>query len=383
MREHSDIVVAGGGPVGAAFALALADSEFSVQVLEARAQLQQPTFRRTLALSYGTRLILERLGVWSALCKVTPIRDIHISQRGGMGVARLSAAEEQLPELGTVVDYGELDAVLHQALANSPVQVVSSARVVASRSTATYASLQAERGGQSEWVTTRLAVIADGGAGQANRARREYAQHALVAWVKSELPHGHCAYERFTDEGPMALLPDQDGFALVLTALPERVNALLVMPEADFLAELYQHFGERLGRFVQVRERSSFPLATSHTRDVVSPHRVMIGNAAHVMHPVAGQGFNLGLRDAWELAEQVRASGREALGDMSMLKRYAASRQFDVSASMWFTDSLVRLFTQPNPLLDHVRSMGLLALQQMPPLKHFVARRMIFGARAW
>jgi 2-octaprenyl-6-methoxyphenol hydroxylase len=383
MREHSDIVVAGGGPVGAAFALALADSEFSVQVLEARTHLRQPAFRRTLALSYGTRLILERLGVWSALRKVTPIRDIHISQRGGIGVARLSAGEEQLPELGAVVDYGELDAVLHQVLANSPVQVVSGARVVDSFGTATYASLQVEHHDQPECVTTRMAVIADGGAGLARRAHRAYAQHALVAWVKSELPHEHCAYERFTDEGPMALLPDQDGFALVLTALPERVNALLAMPEADFLAELYSHFGGRLGHFVQVRERNSFPLAASYARDVVSAHRVMIGNAAHMMHPVAGQGFNLGLRDAWELAGQVRACGREALGSLPMLKRYAATRQFDVSASMWFTDSLVRLFTQPDPLLGHVRSMGLLALQQLPPLKHFVARRMIFGARAW
>ena len=381
MREHSDIVIVGGGPVGATLALALADSDWRVQVLEARADLSRAAHKRTLALSYGSRLILERLGVWSQLDDVTEIKDIHVSQRGSLGMSRLRATEEGLPALGYVVDYAELDSVLHDALRASAVDVVAGARVTTIAHNTGYARVQVEQGGATHYITTRLAVIADGGAGGAERVTREYDQHALLASVTTELPHQGCAYERFTADGPVALLPQGDGFALVWTATPQRVTELLAMPDDEFLLALHTHFGDRVGRFLSVHARASFPLVLRYAQDTVAPHQVMIGNAAQTLHPVAGQGFNLGLRDAWELSEMVRDCDREALGSLDMLKRYQASRRVDTSASIFFTDLLVRLFSNANPLLQHSRSLGLMALQLVPPAKHMVARRMIFGAR--
>lgn len=379
MREHSDIVIVGGGPVGATLALALADSDWQVQVLEARADLTRAAHKRTLALSYGSRLILERLGIWSQLCDVTEIKDIHVSQRGSLGMSRLRASEEGLPALGYVVDYAELDHVLHQALRASRVNVVAGARVSAIAHNSGYARVALE--GVAHQITTRLAVVADGGAGGAQRVTREYGQHALLASVTTELPNQHCAYERFTAEGPVALLPQGDGFALVWTGTPQRVTELLAMPEHEFLQALHTHFGDRVGRFLTVNERASFPLVLRYAKDTTAAHQVMIGNAAQTLHPVAGQGFNLGLRDAWELAELVRDCGREALGSAEMLQRYRSSRRVDTSASIFFTDLLVRLFSNDHPLLQHGRSLGLMALQLVPPAKHMVARRMIFGAR--
>lgn len=391
MLSHSDIIVAGGGPVGAAFALAVADSDFSVQLLEARPYPSAQASQRTLALSYGTRLILDRLNVWPMLHDVTPIRDIHISQRGSLGTTRLHASEEQVPELGYVVEYSELDAALHAALAASSVHTHYGTKVTASGGNRHMAWLDWAADGAADSAhgmsTTRLAVIADGGHhldDSSSVAQKSYAQHALLAWVKSERSHRNEAFERFTPEGPMALLPHGEGFALVLTAAPDKVQHWLALSDAEFLAALHEHFGDRVGAFLTVRNRSSFPLQYRLTRHSAAQHRVLIGNAAHVMHPVAGQGFNLGLRDAWELAQQVHAcSHREELGDANMLAHYQRARRLDVSASMLFTDQLVRWFTLADPVLRHARSFGLSTLQQWPPLRHFVARRMMFGAQAW
>ncbi len=387
MPSHSDIVVAGGGPVGAAFALAVADSPFSVTLLEARQHAKSPISPRTLALSYGTRLILERLNVWQTLQQITPIRDIHISQRGTVGVTRLHASEENVPELGYVVEYRALDAALQTALADSNIAVHYGTSVTTSGGNRHLAWLNWQTETTSGMLTSRLAVVADGGnqTGPASqKQQKQYDQHALLAWVSSERPHMNEAFERFTPDGPMALLPHGEGFALVLTAAPDKIQHWISLDENAFLAALHAHFGDRVGRFLAVRDRTSFPLRYSLTQHGAKDHRIFIGNAAHVMHPVAGQGFNLGLRDAWELANQVHAcSHRHELGSADMLARYQRARRLDVSASMLFTDQLVHWFTLADPVLRHARSLGLATLQQCPPLKHFVARRMMFGAQAW
>ncbi|NOT16643.1 MAG: FAD-dependent oxidoreductase [Sulfuriferula sp.] len=382
MQSHSDIIIVGGGPVGATLALALADTPFSVQVLEARTDLSRATHKRTLALSYNSRLILERLGIWDQLQAVTAITDIHISQRGGLGMSQLTAAEESLPALGYVVDYAELDAALHDALRQTATQVVTGTRVTDIQTNTGYAQVQATRGNDTHHVTTRLAVVADGGAGQAQRVTQEYDQHALLATVTTELAHNGRAFERFTPEGPVALLPSGTGFALVWTGTPERVAALLALNDDDFLHALHQHFGDRVGQFLTVSARSSFPLVLRYAKNTVAPHQVLIGNAAQTLHPVAGQGFNLGLRDAWELAQIVRDSTKHNLGDARMLQQFQSQRRSDTGSSIFFTDMLVRLFSNNQPVLKHARSLGLMALQYLPPAKHFVARRMIFGARA-
>jgi 2-octaprenyl-6-methoxyphenol hydroxylase len=249
------------------------------------------------------------------------------------------------------------------------------------RPTAGYALLDVHRDAQSNGLTTRLAVIADGGAAAAQRITRDYGQHALTASVTTELPHQNCAFERFTPDGPAALLPQGDACALVWTATPERVAALRELPEAEFLAQLHRHFGDRLGRFLSVGARGSFPLGLRYASEPIRPHQVMIGNAAQMLHPVAGQGFNLGLRDAWELNATIRASRPSALGSAAMLTAYRSQRRLDTRGGIFFTDLLVRLFSNDNVLLKHSRSLGLSALQLLPPVKHFVARRMIFGAR--
>lgn len=383
MQSHSDIIIVGGGPVGATLALALADTPFSVQVLEAREDLSRAAYKRTLALSYGSRLILERLGIWAQLSEVTAITNIHISQRGGLGMSHLTATEENLPALGYVVDYGELDSTLHAALRKSKAPVVTGARVGNIRNSASYAQVQVTQAGVPHSLTTRLAVVADGGAGQAQRITQEYDQHALLATVTTELPHNGCAYERFTSEGPVALLPHQQGFALVWTGTPARVAELLAMPDAEFLVALHTHFGDRVGQFLTVTGRTSFPLVLRYAQDTVASHQVLIGNAAQTLHPVAGQGFNLGLRDAWELAQTIRDLGtnKEALGGRNMLQSFQSQRRADTGSSIFFTDLLVRLFSNDNPILKHGRSLGLMALQHVPPARHMVARRMIFGAR--
>ncbi|BBP02002.1 FAD-dependent monooxygenase [Sulfuriferula nivalis] len=383
MQSHSDIIIVGGGPVGATLALALADTPFSVQVLEAREDLSRAVYKRTLALSYGSRLILERLGIWAQLSDVTAINNIHISQRGGLGMSQLTATEENLPALGYVVDYGELDSALHAALSKSKASVVTGARVNSIRNSAGYAQVQVTQTDVPCSLTTRLAVVADGGAGQAQRVTQEYDQHALLATVTTELPHNGCAYERFTPEGPVALLPNQQGFALVWTGTPDRVAELLAMPEDEFLTALHTHFGDRVGQFLTVTGRTSFPLVLRYAQDTVASHQVLIGNAAQTLHPVAGQGFNLGLRDAWELAQAIRELGtnKEALGSRSMLQAFQSQRRTDTGSSIFFTDLLVRLFSNDHPILKHGRSLGLMALQYFPPARHMIARRMIFGAR--
>lgn len=385
MYDHSDVSIVGGGPVGSALALALAQlsPQLRVQVLEARMNISHSAGQRTLALSYGSRLILDRLGVWQGLCKVTPIRHIHISQRGSVGLAQLHASEERVPELGYVVDYAELDVALHRVLADSSVKVITGAHVSASGSTAQYAWIKLAQDGKQRLLTTCLAAIADGGGGQSKRETRDYDQHALLAWVGCTAPQANWAFERFTAQGPAALLPHGEGYALVWTDSPERVEQMLSMQDTEFLSALQCHIGDRVGRFNAVSGRSSYPLTQSRVQEAVQAHRVMIGNAAHVMHPVAGQGFNLGLRDAWELALHIHDSNNAELGSLAMLQQFAAQRKLDVSASMWFTDRLVRVFTHAHPLLQHVRGAGLMALQQLPPLKHFIARRMMFGAQAW
>jgi len=257
--------------VGTTLALLLADGDFSVQLLEARADLTRPAHRRTLALSYGSRLILERLGVWSDLSEVTPITTIHISQRGGLGMAWLRAAEEKLPALGYVVDYAELDAALHARLRDSGAAVVSGARVDEVRAASGYAMLKVSRAGDVTPVTARLAVVADGGAGAAQRVSRDYDQHALIAAVTTELPHNGCAYERFTPDGPAALLPQGAGFALVWTASPARVQALLALPDAEFLHALHQHFGDRVGQFLKRRATREFPAGIALRRSDYAP----------------------------------------------------------------------------------------------------------------
>jgi 2-octaprenyl-6-methoxyphenol hydroxylase len=397
--EAVDILIAGGGPVGAALALALEGSGHSVMLAEARsadsggarsadsagarsadsagARPADSGDARPIALSYASRLILERLNAWSGL-PVTPIETIHVSQQGGFGRTVIRAADCGLPALGYVASYNELQRSLFAA-------PCSAGRLFGARLTGfdgTTATVQTQDGEFA--FAPRLTVFADGARIADGRAaptsyRKDYRQTAVVAWVKTAQAHRGRAWERFTPEGPLALLPHAAGYALVWTTNPDRAVRLCALDTSVFLAELHAAFGDRLGAFIEAGERSGFPLALRYQRDETRPHCLSVGNAAQTLHPVAGQGFNLGLRDAWELARLARET-REP-GSDSFCARYRRTRALDRRAGIRFTDSLVGLFSNSNPLLRFGRGAGLLTLDLLPSARRFVARRMIYGAR--
>ncbi|AAZ98286.1 ubiquinone biosynthesis hydroxylase [Thiobacillus denitrificans ATCC 25259] len=376
----NEVIVVGAGPVGAVSALALQQHGVAARVLEARAEDARAD-TRTLALAHGARLILERLGVWARVQDVTPITRIHISQRGALGVTRLSAEALGVPALGYVLSYAHLTEVLKQALAEAPIAVEYGVPVERIEPGIEAACVQAADG--RTW-SAPLVAVADGGRGTQTPAPRfahDYAQTAVVCEVRTELAHGGQAFERFTPEGPAALLPKRDGYALVWTAASAEAMRIAALSDAEFLAALQRHFGGRQGLFLAATPRKTFPLHCVYAGREVGARVVRIGNAAQTLHPVAGQGFNIGLRDAWELARLCADTPATALGGEAMLHAYARGRRFDVVAGLGFTDFLVRMFSNDVAVLRHARGLGLLALEALPPLKAFVARRMMFGAR--
>jgi len=386
---QDDILIIGGGPVGATLALALAGSGLSVTVLEARTKGDIPDDERALALSYGSRLILQRLGVWQQLdVRATAITTIHVSQKERWGRAMIEARESGQPALGYVLPYSVLSSVLAQAMDAAPgIEVLHGAQVSGVATTQTHGSAQFDLAGQPASRAAALLALADGGrllesiAGM-QRHIRDYGQSAVIAHVESELAHGHVAYERFTPDGPVALLPDGErGFALVWTAAPERAQTLCGLPAPEFLEQLGRHFGERVGRFTAVAGRAVFPLKLSRTSPLTSQRLVAIGNAAQTLHPVAGQGFNLGLRDAWTLAQLARNTPRERIGEQAMLAQYSRLRRADRAGGIGFTDFLATAFATDFPGLASIRGLGIGALDLMAPAKSFLSRKMSFGAR--
>jgi len=388
--EAVDILIAGGGPVGAALALALEGSGHTVLLAEARsavptgarsadsgaAPIAAAGDARAIALSHASRQILERLHAWSGLA-VTPITTIHISQQGGFGRTLIRAADCDLPALGYVANYDDLQ----QSLLAAPC---SARRLFGARLSAfdgSTATLQTQEGERT--FTPRLTVFADGAriadGNPAPAYSKDYRQTALVAWVKTAQAHGGRAWERFTPGGPLALLPHSAGYALVWTTDPQQGARLCALDTPAFLLELQAAFGDRLGAFVAAGARSAFPLALRYRREEAQARSLSVGNAAQTLHPVAGQGFNLGLRDAWELARLARDANDP--GNESFISAFRRARALDRRAGIQFTDSLVGLFSNSNPLLRLGRGAGLLALDLLPLARGFVARRMIYGAR--
>jgi 2-octaprenyl-6-methoxyphenol hydroxylase len=382
-----DVVIVGAGPVGATLALALADGDLDVVVLDARAPGETLRGDRSLALSHGARLIMERIGVWGALADtagaVTPITRIDISQVGGFGAMQLAAEEQGVPALGYVVSYRALQRALDAALARSTVDVRHRITVKEVGGTPAYAAVSLE-GRDAEPLVARLAAVADGtGASVAGIVRRhhDYGQVAVIAKVWTATPHSGLAYERFTPDGPMALLPEGDHYGLVWTATPERAEALLAIDDGLFLGELGERFAKRDLAFMKVGERRAFPLAMEFAAEPAVVRSVVLGNAAQTLHPVAGQGFNVGLRDAWELSQIVLDTPRDAIGDRPMLDRYLRARRTDRMAGIAFTHGLVGIFGNDAAFIRWPRGLALTLLGAMPAAKRAFARAMLFGLR--
>ena len=399
MAPDTDIAIVGGGPVGAALALALRDSGLRLTVLEARAVSSDGARDpRPIALSHGSRLLLERLGVWADI-SATPINHIHVSQRGSFGRVAMSAADADVPHLGHVFDYNQLFLMLAGAAQRAGCDYREGACATALTRNGDVLRLDYTRDGVAAALTTRLVVVADGGdiAGLAPPKVVDYAQHALTARVSTTLPHKQVAYERFTPDGPLALLPYSasgdrgdrgNEMALVWTLTPARAETLKDAGEKIFLDALRASFGARLGDFTSATQRACYPLTLRYATDTNAPGVITIGNAAQTLHPVAGQGFNLGLRDAWELAGILRRVSPQALTNpetihetTAALRGFASSRRIDRGATIAVTHGLVRLFSNDFFPASAVRGAGMTLVGCIAPARNFVARRMIFGAR--
>ena len=380
------LAIVGGGLVGASLALALQggakERGWTIELIEPfePGNDYQPSYdARSTALSYGTRLIYQRLGVWDEIAeRAEPISDIHVSDRGRAGVTRLDAASQLVPALGYVVENAWIGHCLWQALDDDVVIRHCPAEVERMRAVPAGYQLTLTDG---QMLDCDLAVLADGGRSGLREQlgieikQSPYGQMALIANVTPGMPHGGRAFERFTDEGPMALLPLPDNRCALVWTRPERDAARLVaIPEADFLEELQQAFGYRLGGFRQVGARHLYPLVLIEAEEQVRSGLVVLGNAAHSLHPIAGQGYNLSLRDTEALAVALLSSSAPP-GDLSVLQAYHRQQRSDQRLTVGFSDQLTQLFGDSGRLSIAGRNLGLLGLDLLPPAKAWFARQ--------
>jgi 2-octaprenyl-6-methoxyphenol hydroxylase len=345
----------------------------------------QPSFdERTTALSNGSRRILETLGIWETVSgAATAIRKIHVSDQGRFGFARVDAAEQGLAAMGYVVPNRALGNALWARLSRSEsLRILCPAHVT--RVHATDRSVELNISAGTDVIEARLVVAADGAQSAVRSAFgvaaevRDYEQTAVITTVLPQRFHEYVAYERFTPAGPMALLPLADGrCTLVLTLKPDVAQAALAWSDEEFIAEVQRRFGFRLGRFLKVGRRVPYPLSLTRSDRLSSGRCVIVGNAAQGLHPVAGMGFNLGLRDAASLAELVADRRREPqpdLGDGTLQAHYGAWRAADRGGIIAFTDGLIRVFSNPLGVVQRLRNLGLLAFDVLPPAKSALSR---------
>jgi len=395
-QPEFDLAIVGGGLVGASLALSLAPLGLRIALLEAVAPGagdQHPSFdERTTALANGTIRAFRTLGVWAGMEReAAPIRRIHVSEQGRFGTARIDAAEQGLEALGYVVPNRAIGAALWEGLSRQPaVRVLAPARVVGSDLADGCRDVHYEIAGESHSLRARLVVAADGirsvvrdqsGIGAEHI---EYEQAAITAVLVAQRFHDHVAYERFTADGPIAMLPLTDGrCGMVWTRKPVEVARLLALSDEDFLHEFQAAFGFRLGRFLRVGQRVAYNLTLSRAESHTAPRIAVVGAAAQGLHPIAGQGFNLGLRDAVSLAEVIADHRHAGLGDpgaAQVLQEYAAWRETDRRRIVQFTDGLVRIFATPLGVMRSLRSVGLLAFDIFPPAKSALARLSVGAA---
>ncbi len=379
-----DIIIAGGGMIGSSLALALAPLSLRVAIVEpiARTADTQPSFDdRSTALSRSTQRMYQAMGLWDdILAAATPITRIHISDQGRFGFSHIDAEEQKVEALGYVVINRVLGSVLQSALADVPnLDILCPAKITAARVAPDGAVATVQHAdGSGEEIAARLLVAADGARSSVRdmlgitASHVAYEQRAIVGNLLSEKSLNNCAYERFTKNGPLAMLPIADGRAgFVWTVADRDAERILALDDESFLAELQDAFGYRLGALSRVGTRASYPLHLSKAMRLTATRAVLVGNAAHGLHPVAAQGFNLGLRDVAALCDCVADYD---LDDPELLQRYAVWRKDDQSKLVGFTDGLVRLFSSNNRPTRTLRDIGMLGFDMLPGVRSLFAK---------
>lgn len=404
-QQGSDIAILGGGMVGLSLAILLAQAlpKRRIQLVESlpylkaepdsanRPPLYQPSFdARSSAIAWGSQQIFSDMGVWESLLQhMTAIKTVHVSDRGHVGGCKMLASEYSVPALGYVVDNSWLGAcLLARARTFSNISLLAPATVTAMYACQRGYQLRLDYQGDELATTTQLAVIADGANSNLRRQvgighrETDYYHSALIANVAFSEPHNGVAYERFTDTGPVAILPrgSHEG-ALVWTIHKDQTDKFLELSDVSILEQLQDRFGQRLGRFTRIGERSLYPLKLVQANEQIRPHLVVMGNAAHSLHPVAGQGFNLSLRDCQCLAQTLQKSLKQsaslaqgdALGTLQSLQQYQQQQQSDQLITTQFSHQLPQWFTHSGFGRIALRNAGMLALELIPEAKHRLA----------
>lgn len=399
-EQNYDVVVVGGGMVGASFACALDRAmdgvNISILVVEAVAPakdnfVDQPSFdARSTAISYGSSRIYQRMGIWQPLSDgVTPIKKIHVSDRGRFGSAQLSHEDHQLEALGYVVENRKLGEVLNSAMqASETIDLICPASISTISPNSQGMTLEIVDKSDGYSVNASLVVLADGGRSPIcnqlgiERDVEHYKQHALIANIAFEYPHNNVAYERFTETGPLAVLPlqsieNQNRGSMVWTIDEQQSAEFMAMEEDKLLPLLQGRFGNRLGELQQIGEKFCYPLSLSIAKEQVRPGLVLLGNVAHTLHPVAGQGLNLALRDVGVLVETLKKANLENKppGEMSVLQEYVERQKFDQQKSITFTDIMTRLFSSNSNAKVWARKFGLLSVELAPTIKRSFAEQ--------
>ena len=405
-KNQYDIAIVGGGLVGASLACALAGADLRVLVIEAvsrKTQTEPGYDDRVLAIAPGSRTILDTTGIWREIDpeSVVPIKTIHISDRGKFGFTRLHHAMHGIEAMGYAVPARELGVAMDKKLQQldgvtmmCPAEVTGLTRELTTELTPKEA---AKKAGNSEFIEIKLSenanpgtvraslvVFADGADSAMRRSLDfetvdyKYNQSVILTTITPDRSHNNTAYERFTDTGPLALLPSSNNrYTVVWTAQDEQVPELLQCADDEFLQRLQFRFGDRVGEMRKLGRRKTYPLSFVKVKHPVKPRVVVVGNAAHTIHPVAGQGFNLGLRDVATLAELLFDAQGHGLdvGAADVLDRYWRLRQRDINRMGRFTDGLIRLFSNNSLLLSLMRDTALLSLDLIPPAQRYLVKR--------
>lgn len=396
-----DVIIIGGGMVGASLAVALSSGEQEkccrIAIVEAFPHQadDQPSFdAKAIALSYGSKMIFDGLGLWPAMqSQAEPITFIHVSDRGHFGASRLTAAEEGVEALGYVIEARRIGQALFDAIqALDNVDVLCPARFKSMTQHDDYAAVTVTIGDRMDHSTNnsdqtlsaQIVIAADGVNSPVRAAlglgetRKDYAQSAIITTVRTNHAKQGAAYERFTDTGPLAFLPlVDDRYAVVWTVDADKVDEIIALDDAAFIDCLQHRFGHRLGAITRLGKRVAFPLQQMVAKEMVSQRAVLMGNAAHSFHPVAGQGLNLSLRDVAVLSESLHEAfvQGEDLGSVGLLARYIALRKKDHQAVTRFSNVLVDLFSSHWPPVAHLRAAGLLAVDMIAPARHALAQQ--------